>query len=285
MHIKSFFDSATATVTYVVSDDATKCCAVIDPVRDFDLASGKLSTVSADQVIAYILKEKLKLEWILETHVHADHLTAATYIKEKLGGQIGIGEHIKKVLSYWVPVFNIAADTPVDGSQFDVLFADGESFNIGDIVVKVLHTPGHTPDSVSYHMGDAIFVGDTIFMPYVGTARTDFPGGSAETLYQSIQKILSLPEETRIFTCHDYPLDNNSPKWESTIKEQKMTNIMIDESVTKSEFTAARNKKDENKSVPKLLLPSIQVNLRAGNLGSAESNHTHYIKIPINTIK
>lgn len=284
MQIESFFDPNTSTVTYVVSDPETQRCAIIDSVHDFDLYSGRLSSQSADRVIDYIKAMNLQVEWILDTHVHADHLTAASYLKDKLGGKIGIGKNIKKVLAHWIPIFNTGSDTPSDGSQFDVLFSDGTQFKIGNLNVKVIHTPGHTPDSVSYYINDVIFVGDTIFMPYVGTARTDFPGGSAETLYHSIQKILALPDQTRIYTCHDYPPDGQQPAWTSTVAEQKKTNSMINDSVTESEFVTARNKKDFNKPEPKLLLSSIQVNLRAGKLGGFDTNKTQYIKIPINKI-
>ncbi|MHB1221046.1 MAG: MBL fold metallo-hydrolase [Gammaproteobacteria bacterium] len=284
MQIESFFDPNTSTVTYVVSDPETQHCAIIDSVHDFDLYSGRLSSQSADRVIDYIKKMNLQVEWILDTHVHADHLTAASYLKDILGGKIGIGENIKKVLSYWIPIFNTGSDTPSDGSQFDVLFPDGTQFKIGNLNVKVIHTPGHTPDGVSYYINGAVFVGDTIFMPYVGTARTDFPGGNAEILYRSIKKILALPDQTRIYTCHDYPPDGQQPAWVSTVAEQKKNNSMINDSVTEKEFIAARNKKDFNKPVPKLLLPSIQVNLRAGKLGAFDISQTQYIKIPINKI-
>lgn len=284
MQIKPFFDKDTSTVTYVVIDPETQCCAIIDSVHDFDLYSGRLTSQSADNVVDYIKKMNLQVEWILETHVHADHLTAASYLKEKLGGKIAIGDNIIKVLAHWIPIFNTGSDTPSDGSQFDVLFSDGTQFKIGNLNVKVIHTPGHTPDCVSYYINDAIFVGDTIFMPYVGTARTDFPGGSAETLYRSIQKILALPEQTHIYTCHDYPPDGQEPAWESTVAEQKKNNSMINDSVTEKEFIDARNKKDFDKPVPKLLLPSIQVNLRAGKLGDFDTKQTQYIKIPINKI-
>ncbi len=284
MMIKSFFDSNTSTVTYIVSDPETQRCAIIDSVHDFDLYSGRIFSNSADRIIDYIKKMNLQVEWILDTHVHADHLTAASYLKDKLGGKIGIGENIKKVLSYWIPIFNTGLDTPSDESQFDVLFSDDTRFKIGNLNVKVIHTPGHTPDSVSYYINDAIFVGDTIFMPYVGTARTDFPGGSAEDLYRSIQKILALPAQTRIYTCHNYPPTGQQPAWESTVAEQKKNNSMINDSISEKEFIIVRNKKDLNKPVPQLLLPSIQVNLRAGKLGNIESNQTHYIKIPINKI-
>lgn len=282
MHIRHFFDKDTATFTYVVSDESTQKCAIIDSVLDYDMNAGKTSTVSADKVITYVKENKLDVEWILETHAHADHLTASHYLREKLGGKIGIGEHIKDVLQFWVPLFNTVHDTPLDGSQFDHLFKDAEVFKIGTIEVKVMHTPGHTPACLTYIMGDAVFVGDTIFMPYVGTARTDFPGGSAQTLYRSIQKLLSLPENTKIYTCHDYPPEGKEVGYVSTVAEQKAQNFMVHEGVSEAEYVAARNAKDKGKAVPRLLLPSIQVNLRAGDLGKAENNGIQYIKTPLN---
>jgi glyoxylase-like metal-dependent hydrolase (beta-lactamase superfamily II) len=284
MQIHHFFDQDTATFTYVVSDQKTSKCAIIDSVLDYDMHAGKTTTVSADKVIAYVKEQGLSVEWILETHAHADHLTASHYLREKLGGKIGIGEHIKEVLKFWVPLFNTAHDTSLDGSQFDHLFKDGETFAIGSIEVKVMHTPGHTPACVTYLMGDAAFVGDTIFMPYVGTARTDFPGGSAQTLYRSIQKLLSLPESTRIFTCHDYPPQGQPEGYVSTVADQKTKNSMVHDGVSEAEYVAARNAKDVGKAVPRLLLPSIQVNLRAGDLGKAENNGVQYIKIPLNKL-
>ena len=284
MHIHHFFDKDTATFTYIVSDEATKKCAVIDSVLDYDMNAGKTSTTSADKVISYIKENELDVEWILETHAHADHLTASHYLKEKLGGKIGIGEHIKAVLDFWVPLFNIVHDTPLDGSQFGHLFKDGEIFKIGTIEVTVMHTPGHTPACLTYIIGDAAFVGDTIFMPYVGTARTDFPGGSAQILYQSIQKLLSLPENTKIYTCHDYPPEGKEVGYVSTVADQKLQNTMVHQGVSEAEYVAARNAKDKGKAVPRLLLPSIQVNLRAGNLGKAENNGIQYIKIPLNKL-
>lgn len=282
MDIKPFFDPETATMTYVVSDPSTKRCAIIDPVHDFDLFSGRLFSQSADKLIDYIQKMNLQVEWILETHTHADHLTAASYLKDKLGGKIGIGENIKKVLSYWISIFDTASDTPKDGSQFDALFSDGAQFKIGNLNVTVINTPGHTPDGISYYINnDAIFVGDSLLMPYIGTARTDFPGGSAEVLYRSVQKIFALPEKTRIFICHDYPPAGQQPACEATVSEHKKKNVMINDTVTEKEFVDARNKKDYNKPVPKLIFPSIQVNLRTGKLGPF-SNQTQYIKIPIN---
>lgn len=284
MKIEHFFDKDTATFTYVVSDPKTGKCAIIDSVLDYDMNAGKTTTLSADKVISYVKGQRLSVEWILETHAHADHLTASHYLKEKLGGKIGIGEHIKEVLKFWVPLFNTAHDTPLDGSQFDHMFKDGETFTIGSLEVKVIHTPGHTPACVTYLMGDAAFVGDTLFMPYVGTARTDFPGGSAQTLYRSIQKLFSLPENTRIFTCHDYPPQGQNENYVSTVADQKAKNSMVHEGVSEAEYVAARNAKDVGKPVPRLLLPSIQVNLRAGDLGVAEKNGIQYIKVPLNKL-
>lgn len=281
MHIEVFYDQATAAFTYVVSDESSKHCAIIDSVHDYDMYSGQLSSRSSQRVIEYITKNKLQVEWILETHVHADHLTAASYLKEKLGGKIGIGADIKKVLSYWIPVFNNGSDTPADGSQFDVLFTDGMQFKIGNLDVTVMYTPGHTPDSVSYRIQDAVFVGDTLFMPKLGTARADFPGGGAAILYQSIQKLYTLPDNTRIFVCHDYPPAGQQATCESSVGEQKKKNVFINESVTEQDFIATRNKRDSTLTVPKLLLPSIQTNLRAGKLGMAEANDVCYMKIPV----
>lgn len=284
MQIQHFFDQDTATFTYIVSDSVTKHCAIIDSVLNYDMNAGKTCTRSADELISYVRNNHLIVEWILETHVHADHLSAAAYLKESVGGKIAIGEHIKQVLDYWVPIFDTANDTFLDGRQFDHLFVEGEVFYIGKIPVKVLVTPGHTPACVSYHMEDAVFVGDTLFMPYVGTARTDFPGGSAGQLYDSIQRILALPGGTRIFTGHDYPPEGKTPAFLSTVDEQKKHNHMIHDGVSRSAYVLSRNKKDENNSVPRLLLPSIQVNLRAGQFGTASANGVQYLKIPLNTI-
>ncbi len=284
MQIKSFFDKDTATATHVITDPTTKNCAIIDSVLDYDVSSGHTSTKSADLVIDFIKNNNLKLEWILETHIHADHLTASNYLKQKLGGKTAIGDGIVEVLKFWTKVFNNEDDTPLDGSQFDYLFHDGEKFKIGNLEVEVIHTPGHTPACVCYLIEDAIFVGDTIFMPYVGTARTDFPGGSAKILYNSIQKIYALPDSTRIFIGHDYPLDGNEPAFETTIAEEKNKNILVSEKVDEISYVDIRNKRDFNKPVPKLLLPAIQVNLRGGTFGKVESNGTQYIKIPVNKI-
>lgn len=284
MHVHHFFDTDSATFTYVVSDPETKKCAIIDSVLNYDMFSGNTTTVSNDKVIAYVNEQNLSVDWILETHAHADHLTGSHYLRERLGGKIGIGEHIKDVLQFWVPLFNTTNDTPLDGSQFDNLFKDGELFSIGSIEVKVMYTPGHTPACVTYLMGDAAFVGDTILMPYVGTARTDFPGGSAKRLYQSIQQLLALPANTHLFTCHDYPPSGQSEACISTVAEQKAKNSMVCDGVSEAEYVAARNAKDVGKAVPRLLFPSIQVNLRAGDLGKAENNGVQYIKIPLNKL-
>ena len=284
MRIEPFFDNVTNTFTYIIIDPDTDSCAIIDSVQDYDVSSGKTGTVSADKVIRFILDNKLKLEWILETHIHADHLTGAHYIKSKLGGKIGIGEHILQVLEYWVPIFNTKTDTPTDASQFNHLFKDGENFTIGNLSVKILHTPGHTSACISYLIEDAIFVGDSIFMPHLGTARVDFPGGSAEILYDSIQKILSLPDETRIFVCHDYPKENEKESCLSTVKEQREKNIFINKKITKEEYIKTRIQCDKTLPVPRLLLPSIQTNMRAGKLSMPEDNNVSYIKIPLNQI-
>lgn len=282
--IKTFFDADTATFTHVVSDPSTQKCAIIDSVLDYDQYSGRTKTHSADQVINYVTQEKLSTEWILDTHIHADHITASHYLKEKLGGKIGIGSRIKEVLAFWVPIFNTSKDTNLDASQFDHLFEDGEIFKLGNIDVKALHTPGHTPACASYLIEDAIFVGDTIFMPDIGTARTDFPGGSAATMYDSVKKILSLPNETRIFLCHDYPPEERDVTWITTVKEQKGKNILLHDGISKEAYITTRNKRDEGKAVPKLLLPSIQANLRTGTFGIQEENKIRYIKIPVDTI-
>lgn len=281
MNIKTFFEPDTATFTHVVSDPSTEKCAIIDSVLNYHQYSGTTSTTSADQVIAYIRAQRLCVEWILETHIHADHITAAHYLKEQLGGTIGISAHIKEVLALWVPIFNTMKDTPLDGSQFDYLFEDDEPFRIGNIVAHALHTPGHTPACLSYLIQDAIFVGDTIFMPDIGTARTDFPGGSAETLYDSVKKILSLPPETRLFMCHDYPPEGRDPTYMTRVQEQKEKNILLHDGITQEAFVNLRHQRDALKDVPKLLLPAIQVNLRAGSFGVPEDNGVTYIKIPV----
>lgn len=282
--IKTFFDPDTATFSHIVSDKQTSKAAIIDSVLNYDQFSGRSKTDSADQIIKYIEDNNLSVEWILETHIHADHLTASNYLKEKLGGKIGIGSKILDVLKLWIPIFNTSTDTEFDASQFDKLFDDNEKFKIGSVEVQVIHTPGHTPACACYIIEDNVFVGDTLFMPDNGTARTDFPGGSAEQMYNSIQRILSLPENTKIHTCHDYPPAGREAQNISTVSEQKEKNILINSGISKEEYIKIRNKRDEGKAVPKLLLPSIQVNLRAGKFGHKENNGTSYIKIPVNKI-
>lgn len=284
MKIQNFYDKDTATFTYVISDDDTRKCAIIDSVLNYDMNAGKISTNSADSIIAYIAENNLQLDWILETHIHADHLTASSYIKEKIGGKIAIGNKIKEVLDFWVPIFNTSKDTPLNASQFDQLFYDGEKFQIGNLQVQVIHTAGHTPACVSYLIEDAVFVGDTVFLPRMGTARTDFPGGSAKQLYASIQKIFSLPENTKIYVCHDYPESGKEPQFFCTIADQRQNNILINDKISEEEYVALRTKRDSTLSVPKLILPAIQINLRAGKLGEPEENGVRYVKIPLNKI-
>ena len=281
MKVHYFFDQVTATYTYIVIDEESSKCAVIDPVLNFNLSSGQISFESINAVMAYIANHQLEVQWILETHAHADHLTGAHYLKESVGGQIGIGARIKEVQEHWVSIFNEAHKTKMDGSQFDVLLEDQDRFNIGNLSVEVLHTPGHTPTCLSYKIKNCIFVGDTILMPYVGTARADFPGGNAEVLYDSIQKILSLPDDTKIYVCHDYPLEGEKPRCMTTVADQKEHNVMVRGGISKEQFVSMRNSKDKGKPAPKLLLPSIQVNMRAGDLGEVADNNKQFIKIPL----
>jgi glyoxylase-like metal-dependent hydrolase (beta-lactamase superfamily II) len=283
-HIKGFFDPATFTVSYVVSDPATKQAGIIDSVLDYDPKSGRTSRASADQVLAYIEDQGLKVQWILETHAHADHLTAAPYLKQKLGAEIGIGEHIRTVQGVFKKLFNAEAGFATDGSQFDHLFKDGEIFNIGTLQARVMHTPGHTPACITYVVADAAFVGDTLFMPDYGTARCDFPGGSAPTLYRSIRKVLSLPPETRLFMCHDYMPGGREVRWETTVAAERKENIHVRDGISEQEFVAMRTKRDATLEMPVLILPSVQVNMRAGNFPPAESNGISYLKIPLNAL-
>jgi glyoxylase-like metal-dependent hydrolase (beta-lactamase superfamily II) len=284
MKIKNFYDQETATFTYIVSDENSKKCAIIDPVMSYNIHSGKTSHEPADEIINYIKSEDLVLEWILETHIHADHITSSNYLKEKLGGKIALGEGIKEVINFWAPIFNLTNDASFKKDEFDHLFKDGEKFLIGNLEVKIMYTPGHTPACVSYLIKDSIFVGDTIFLPRLGTARTDFPGGSAKNLYRSIQKILALPNETKIFVGHDYPEEGKEPQFMCKVIDQKKYNILVNENISEEEYIATRNKRDVGKAVPKLLLPSIQVNIRAGKFPPAQENGTQYIKIPLNKI-
>ena len=283
--VTAFFDEATFTVTYVVKDPASNACAIIDSVLDFDYNSGRTDTRSADAVTAYVTEHGLSVEWLLETHAHADHLSAAPYLQERVGGKIAIGAHIKTVQNVFGKVFNAGTEFERDGSQFDVLFNEQDRFEIGGLSAQVLHTPGHTPACLTYVIGDAAFVGDTLFMPDFGTARCDFPGGSAETLYASVQKILSLPDDTRIFVGHDYKAEGRDHyAWESTVGEQKAKNVHVGAGKTSADFVAMRNARDATLDMPRLIVPSIQVNMRAGQMPPAEENGVVYLKVPVNAI-
>lgn len=282
--VKAFFDEATFTVSYVVSDPASGRAAIIDPVLDFDPASGRTSTVSADKVVAFVKENQLTIDWILETHVHADHISGAPFLKEQLGGQTAIGRGVTAVQSTFKSVFNLS-DLAADGSQFDHLFDDGDTFDIGSIRARVTATPGHTPACVTYVIGNTAFVGDTLFMPDFGTARTDFPGGSAAQLYRSIQKIFALPDDTRLFMCHDYKAPGRDEfAWETTVAAQRDGNIHINKGVSEQAFVDTREGRDRQLGMPKLLLPAIQVNIRAGRLPDPENNDIRYLKIPINAV-
>ena len=283
--VSAFFDPPTNTFTYLVRDPSSDACAIIDSVLAFDYSSGRTDTHAADELIAHIREAGLQVQWILETHAHADHLSAAPYLQEQLGGKIGIGEHIIEVQQIFGKVFNAGTEFARDGSQFDALFADGDTFSIGNLSVKVLHTPGHTPACLSYLIGDAVFVGDTLFMPDYGTARCDFPGGNSATLYQSVQKLLALPDETRMYLCHDYlPEGRSHYVHETTVGEQRRRNIHIHEGVSEADFVALRDARDATLSAPKLLIPSVQVNIRAGHLPEPEDNGQVYLKVPVNLL-
>lgn len=283
-NVNAFFDEATFTITYVVADPTTGRAAVVDPVLDFDPASGRTSTTSADKVIEFIKGENLEIDWILETHVHADHLSGTPYIREQLGGKTAIGANVTAVQKTFKGVFNLK-DLATDGSQFDHLFADDESFDIGAIAGRVIATPGHTPACITYVIGDAAFVGDTLFMPDFGSARTDFPGGDATQLYESVQKILSLPDETRLFMCHDYKAPGRDVyAWETSVAEQRASNIHINDTVSREAFVEMREGRDSQLGMPKLILPSLQVNLCAGRLPEPEDNDIRYLKIPLNAV-
>lgn len=283
--IQAFFDDATNTISYVVSDPATRHAAIVDSVLDFDHASGCTDTRSADAVIAHVRDAGLTVDWILESHVHADHLSAAPYLQDKLGGKIGIGAEITTVQDTFGKIFNEGTAFQRDGSQFDALFSEQDRFQVGDISGFVLHTPGHTPACMTFVIGDAAFVGDTLFMPDFGTARCDFPGGSAEDLWNSIQKILSLPDETRLFMCHDYKAPGRDDyAWETTVAAQKANNVHIGAGATKEDFVAMRETRDAQLGAPKLILPSLQVNMRAGHMPEPEDNGVSYLKTPLNAL-
>ena len=283
--IKGFFDEETSTISYVVYDMASKKCAVIDSVLDFDFSSGTIDYHNAEKIISFIEKMKLDLEWLIETHVHADHLSASPYIQKKLGGKIGISEKISDIQNIFGKTFNAGTEFQRDGSQFDRLFKDNDEYKIGSIKCKVINTPGHTPACTAHVIGNSIFVGDTLFMPDLGSARADFPGGDARELYRSIQKILSYPDDTLIFVCHDYPPISRKVEWVTTVGEQKKKNIHVKTSIGEDEFVKVREARDKTLNMPKLIIPSIQVNMRAGNLPPAEDSGDVFIKVPINSMK
>ena len=283
--VRSFFDEATFTATHVVHDPATLRAAIIDSVMDFDPASGSTSTASADAVVAYVEALGLSVDWLLETHAHADHLSAAPYLQQRLGGRIGIGREIVTVQTVFGSLFNEGDDFSRDGSQFDHLFADGETFQIGGLVAVVLHVPGHTPADMAYVIGDAAFVGDTLFMPDYGTARADFPGGDARTLFRSIRRLLQLPGAARIFLCHDYKAPGRDTfVWETTIAAERSSNVHVHDGTNEDDFVKMREARDATLGMPRLILPSVQVNMRAGNLPEPEANGTRYLKLPLNLL-
>ncbi len=284
MQVETFFDPDTFTFTYVLIDEATSKCAIVDSVLDYDPFAAKSSTESADKVAAFINEKGLSNEWILETHVHADHITAAHYLQEKVGGKIAIGSGIKTVLEMWVPVFDIAHDTQIDGSQFDVLFEDGDTFNIGNTTVTVWHTPGHTPACASYLADGHIFVGDTMFAPHLGTARCDFPGGSAMQLFNTIQRFYTLPDETKVHLGHDYPEEGNEPLSMITIGQAKRENVQITPETDVKDYVTRREARDATLAVPRLLLPAIQANMRNGQFGEKADNGHQFIKLPVNLL-
>ncbi len=283
--VKAFFDEATNTASYVVRDPGSEHCAVIDAVLDFDARSGRTATASADAIIAHVRTHDLTVDWILETHVHADHLSAAPYLQEHLGGRTAIGEHVTDVQKIFKKIFNAEPAFHTNGDQFDRLLGDGDELRIGALTATVIHTPGHTPACITYQMGDAAFVGDTLFMPDYGTARADFPGGDARTLYRSIQKILALPPETRLFLCHDYKAPGRKDfVWETTVAEEREMNLHVHRGVTEDDFVEMRTKRDATLDMPTLLLPSVQVNMRGGRFPPPEDNGVSYLKLPLNKV-
>lgn len=283
-NILSFFDSVTCTASYIVFDHEGGAAAVIDPVLDYDPKSGRTKTKSADVLITALEEKRLKLEWIIETHAHADHLSGAHYLRNKVGGKIAIGAHIDQVQNVFKKLFHLEPEFAVNGSQFDHLFHEDEAFHIGDLQAKALYVPGHTPADMAYQIGDAIFVGDTMFMPDVGTARCDFPGGDAHMLYRSIHRLLSLPDETRLYMCHDYPPNGREVRFYTTVAEQRQHNIHVRDGISEEEFVAMRKKRDASLDMPMLILPAVQVNIRAGNPPPPEANGISYLKIPLNGI-
>lgn len=283
--VTGFFDPDTHTISYVVTDPQSVSCAIIDPVMDIDYAAGRVGFASADRLIDHVRTKGLKLEWLIETHAHADHLSASPYIQDKLGGQIGIGDHILAVQETFGKVFNEGTDFRRDGSQFDRLFKDGDTYRIGGMTAFVMHTPGHTPACTTHVIGNAAFVGDTLFMPDGGTARADFPGGDARTLFRSIRKILEiLPPETRLFMCHDYAPNGRDVRWETSVAEERASNIHVRDGMTEDDFVAMREARDRTLAVPRLIVPSLQVNIRAGHLPQPDASGKTFLKVPINTL-
>ena len=282
--IQPFYDAATGTFSYVIADQATKAAAVIDPVLDFDMKSGRTSTGGADAILDHLRAHGLTLHWILETHAHADHLSAARHLQQQAGGRIGIGAHITQVQATFRKLYNLERSFLPDGSQFDHLFKDGERFHIGQTEVTAMHVPGHTPADLAYLVNDAAFIGDTLFLPDVGSARADFPGGDARTLYRSVRKLLALLPETRLFVCHDYPPAGRAPRCETTVAEQRAANIHVHDGVSEDAFVAMREQRDATLEVPTLILPSLQVNVRAGRLPPPEDDGVSYLKIPLNVL-
>lgn len=283
--VKAFFDEETNTVTYVVTDGTSSSCAIIDPVLDYDMAAGRTSTASADRVIEFIRANNLEVDWILETHAHADHLSAAAYLKSKMGGKTGTGRFITRVQATFKDIFKLGDDFIPNGEQFDRLFDDEEMLELGTTHIRVIHTPGHTPSCVTFVIGDAAFVGDTLFMPDYGTARADFPGGDAAELYRSIQRIFELPPETRLFLCHDYKAPGRDEfEWESTVREQRASNIHIHDGINERDYVEFRRQRDSELGMPKLILPSIQVNIRAGEMPPPDDSGTVFLKIPVNVV-
>ncbi|GAA3582444.1 MAG: MBL fold metallo-hydrolase [Pseudomonadales bacterium] len=281
--VTHFFDEPTNTFSYVVRDPGSRACAIIDSVLDFDYAAGRTDVRSADAIIEFVRSQQLEVAWILETHVHADHLSAAPYLHQALGGKTGIGEHIVDVQAIFGKAFNAGTEFARDGSQFDRLFAEGDAFSIGQLQGRVLHTPGHTPACLTYVIGDAAFVGDTLFAPDSGTARCDFPGGDAHTLYQSIQKVLALPDDTRVFLCHDYKAPGRDQfQHQTTVAEQRARNIHVGEGISEDDFVRMRTERDATLDMPRLILPSVQVNMRAGEMPPPEDNGQVYLKVPLN---
>ncbi len=282
--VQSFFDPATWTVSYVVYEKEGTACAIIDSVLEYDAKSGRTRTTSADKLVEFVQQKKLRVDWILETHAHADHLSAAHYLRRKLGGKIAIGAAITDVQNVFKGIFNLEPGFRPDGHQFDHLLQDGETFAIGALTAQALSVPGHTPACIAFRVDDAVFVGDTLFMPDVGTARCDFPGGDAHSLYRSVRRLLSLPAPTRLFMCHDYPPEGRAPLWETTVAEQRAGNIHVHDGVSEEDFVRMRTARDATLEMPVLILPSVQVNIRAGEMPPAEDNGVSYLKIPLNSL-